>query len=100
MNAEFQRIGRTDKKAFFSEQCQEMEANIEWERLAISKKKTNKHKKTWRYQFHAKMGTIKDRNGKDLTEVEEIKNRWQEYTREYTKKLLMTWITTMLWSLS
>ena len=50
--------------------------------------------------FHAKMGTIKDRNGKDLTEVEEIKNRWQEYTREYTKKLLMTWITTMLWSLS
>ena len=49
--------------------------------------------------FHAKMGTIKDRNGKDLTEVEEIKNRWQEYTREYTKKLLMTWITTMLWSL-
>ena len=49
--------------------------------------------------FHAKMGTIKDRNGKDLTEVEEIKNRWQEYPREYTKKLLMTWVTTMLGSL-
>ena len=73
MNAEFQRIGRTDKKAFFSEQCQEMEANIEWERLAISQKQTNKHKKTWRYQFHAKMGTIKDRNGMDLTEAEDIK---------------------------
>ena len=50
--------------------------------------------------FHAKMGTIKNRNSKDLTEVEEIKNRWQEYTREYTKKILMTWITTMLCSLS
>ena len=82
MNAEFQRIGRTDKKAFFSEQCQEMEANIEWERLAISQKQTNKHKKTWRYQFHAKMGTIKDRNGKDLTKEEEIKNSWQEYIEQ------------------
>ena len=86
MNAEFQRIARTYKKAFFSEQCQEMEANIEWKRLAISQKKkqnkTHTHTQKWRYQFHAKMGTIKDRNGKDLTKAEEIKNRWQEYIEE------------------
>ena len=84
MNAEFQRIARTYKKAFFSEQCQEIEANIEWKRLAISQKKQNTHTHTqkWRYQFHAKMGTIKDRNGKDLTKAEEIKNRWQEYIEE------------------
>ena len=46
--------------------------------------------------FHARMGTIKDRNSKDLTEAEEIKKRWQEYTEDYTKKFLMTWITTMV----
>ena len=46
--------------------------------------------------FHAKMGTLKDRNGKDLTETEEIKNRWQEYTEELYKKMLMTWITVMV----
>ena len=46
--------------------------------------------------FHAKMGTLKDRNGKDLTETEEIKNRWQEYTEELYKKMLMTWITMMV----
>ena len=50
--------------------------------------------------FHAMMGTIKDRNGRDLTEAEDIKKRWQEYTEDYTKKVLMTWITTMLWSLT
>ena len=48
--------------------------------------------------FHARMGTIKDRNSKDLTEAEEIKKRWQEYTEDYTKKFLMTWITMMMWS--
>ena len=48
--------------------------------------------------FHAKMGTIKDRNSKDLTEAEEIKKRWQEYTEELYKKVLMTQVTTMLWS--
>ena len=48
--------------------------------------------------FHARMGTIKDRNGKDLKEAEEIKKRWQEYTEELYKKVLMTWITTMVWS--
>ena len=50
--------------------------------------------------FHAKMGTIKDRNGEDLTEAEEIKIRWQDYTENYTKKVLMTWITMMVWSLT
>ena len=50
--------------------------------------------------FHAKMGSIKDRNGMDLTEAEDIKKRWQEYTEEYTQKTLMTWITMMVWSLT
>ena len=49
--------------------------------------------------FHARMGTIKDENHKDLTEAEEIKKRWQEYTEELSKKILMTWITMMVWSL-
>ena len=49
--------------------------------------------------FHARVDTIKDRNGKDLTEAEEIKKRWQEYTEELSKKILMTWITMMVWSL-
>ena len=48
--------------------------------------------------FHARMGTIKDRNGKDLTDIEEIKKKWQEYTEKLYKKVLMTWITTMVWS--
>ena len=50
--------------------------------------------------FHTKMGLIKDRKGTDITEAEDIKKRWQEYTEDYTKKILMTWITTMLWSLT
>ena len=50
--------------------------------------------------FHAKMGIVKDRNGKDLTEAEKIKNGWQEYTEELYKKVLMTWITLMVWSLT
>ena len=53
-----------------------------------------------RETFHAKMGSMKDRNGMDLTEAEDIKKRWQEYTEDYTKKVLMTWNTTMLWSLT
>ena len=48
--------------------------------------------------FHARMGTIKDRNGKDLTDIEEIKKKWQEYTEKLYKKVFMTWITTMVWS--
>ena len=50
--------------------------------------------------FHAKMGTVKDRNGKGLTEAKEIKKRWQEYTKELYKNILMNWITTMMWSLT
>ena len=50
--------------------------------------------------FHAKIGSVKDKNSKDLTEKEEIKSRWQEYTEEISRKVLMTWITTMVWSLT
>ena len=64
---------------------------IEWERLAISSRKLDT-----KGTFHAKMGSIKDRNGMDLTEAEDIKNRWEEYTEELHKKILMTQITTML----
>ena len=65
----------------------------EWVRLEISSRKLE----VSREQFHTKMGTIKNRNGKDLTEVEEIKKRWQEYTELYNK-VLMIWTTTMVWS--
>ena len=84
LHAEFQRTARRDKKAFLSEQCKETEKTIEWERLELFKKIRDTKRK-----FHAKMGTIKDRNGKDLTEAEEIKKRWQGYTEElYKKKVL------------
>ena len=86
-----------DKKAFFfNEKCKEVGKN---NRMGKTRDVFTKIGDT-KGAFHAKMGTIKDRNGKDLTEVEEIKKRWQEYPREYTKKLLMTWVTTMLWSLT
>ena len=75
LNAEFQRTARRDKKAFLSEQCKETEKTIEWERLELFKKIRDTKRK-----FHAKMGTIKDRNGIDLTEAEAIKKRGQEYT--------------------
>ena len=75
MNAEFQRIARRDKKAFFSDQCKEIK---EKNRMG----KTRDTKGT----FHAKMGSIKDRNGRDLTEAGDIKKRWQEYTEELYKK--------------
>ena len=77
LHAEFQRTARRDKKAFLREQCKETEKTIEWERLELLKKIRDTKRK-----FHAKMGTIKDRNGKDLTEAEEIKKRWQGYTEE------------------
>ena len=75
MNAEFQRIARRDKKAFLSDQCKEIEENNrkKWERLEISSRKLDT-KRT----LHAKMGSIKDRNGMDLTEAEDIKKRWQQ----------------------
>ena len=85
MNAEFQRIARRDKKAFLSNKCKEIEKN---DRMG----KTRDTKGT----FHAKMGLIKDRNGIDLTEAEDIKKRWQEYTEKLYKKNLMTQITTMV----
>ena len=84
LNAEFQRIARRDKKAFFSHQCKEIEENNRMGKTRDLFKKITDTKGT----FHAKMGSIKDRNGIDLTEAEDIKKRWQEYTEElYTKDL-------------
>ena len=82
LNAEFQRIARRDKKAFVSDQCKEIEEN---NRMGKTKDLFKKIKDTKR-TFHTKMGLIKDRNGMDLTEAEDIKNRWQEYTEELYKK--------------
>ena len=78
LNAEFQRIARRDKKAFFNEQCLEIEENNRNGQKRDLFKKIGNIKGT----FHPKMGTIKDRNSKDLIEAEEIKKRWQKYTEE------------------
>ena len=102
MNAEFQRIPRRDKKAFLSDHCKEIEEqNIKGKSRGLFKK-TRDTKGT----FHAKMSTIKDRNGMDLTEAEYIKKRWQEYTEELYKKdlhdpdshdgVVLSWILTGL----
>ena len=96
LNAEFQRIARRDKKAFFNEQCQEVEENNRMGKTRDLLKKTGDIKQT----FHGRMGMIKDRNGKDATEAEEIKRRWQEYTEELFLKILMTRKTMMVWSLT
>ena len=83
LNAEFQRIARRDKKAFLSGQCKEIEGNNRMGKTRDLFKKIRDTKGT----FHAKMGTVKDRNGMDLTEAEDIKKRWQEYTKElHTKR--------------
>ena len=82
MNAEFQRIERRDKKAFLSDQCKEIEENNRMRKTNVLFKKIRDTMGT----FHTKMGTIKDRNGRDLTEAEDIKKRWQEYTEELYKK--------------
>ena len=82
LNAEFQRIARRDKKAFLSDQCKEIEANS---RMGKTRDLFKKIRDT-KGKFHAKMGSIKDRNGLDLTEAEDIKKRWQEYTEELYKK--------------
>ena len=82
MNTEFQRIARRDKKAFLSDQCKEIEENNRMGKTRDLFKKIRDAKGT----FHAKMGSIKDRNGMDLTEAEDIKKRWQEYTEEVHKK--------------
>ena len=91
LNAEFQRITRRDKKAFLSDQCKEIEENNRMEKTRDLFKKIRDTKGT----FHAKMGSIKNRNGLDLTEAEDIK-RWQEYTEELYKKIFMTQITMMV----
>ena len=82
LNAEFQRIARRDKKTFLSEQCKEIQENNRMRKTRDLFKKIRATKGT----FHADMGTIKDRNGMDLTEAEDIKKRWQEYTEELYKK--------------
>ena len=96
LNAEFQRTARRDKKALLSDQCKEMEEN---NRIGKTRDLFKKIRDT-KGMFHAKMGTIKDRNSMDLTEAEDIKKRWQEYTEELYKKVLMTQIITMVWSLT
>ena len=82
LNAEFQRIARRDKKVFLSDQCKEIEENNRMGKTRDLFKKIRDNKRT----FHAKMDTLKDRNGMDLTEAEDIKKRWQEYTGELYKK--------------
>ena len=81
-NAEFQRIARRDKKAFLSDQCKEIEGNNRMGKTRDLVKKIRDTKGT----FHAKMSSIKDRNGMDLREVEDIKKRWQEYRRMIQKR--------------
>ena len=92
LNAEFQRIARTDKKVFFSDQCKDIEENNRMENTSDLFKKIRDTRGT----FHAKTDSIKDRNGMDLTEAKDIKRRWQEYTEELYKNILMTQITTMM----
>ena len=82
LNAEFQRIARSNKKAFFSDQCKEIEEKNRMGKTRDILKKIRDTKET----FHAKMDSIKDRNGMDLTEAEDIKKKWQEYTEELDKK--------------
>ena len=92
LNAEFQRIARRDKKAFLSDQCKEIEEKNRMGKTRDLFKKIRDSKGT----FHAKMGSIKDRNGRDLTEAEDIKKRWQEYAEEPYKKIFTTQIITMV----
>ena len=91
LNAEFERIARRDK-AFLSDQCKEIEENNRMGKTRDLFKKIGDIKGT----FHVKMSTIMDRNGMDLTEAEDTKKKWQEYTEELYKKIFMTQITTMV----
>ena len=92
LNAEFQRRARRDKKAFLSDQYKEIEENNRMGKTSDLFKKIRDTKGT----FHAKMGSIKDRSGMDLTEAEDIKKRWQEYTEELYKNIFMTQIIMMV----
>ena len=92
MNTEFQRTARRDKKAFLNDQCKEIEENNRMEKTRDLFKEIRNTKGT----FHAKMGSIKNRNGMDLREAEDIKRRWQEYTEELYIKTFMTQIITMV----
>ena len=89
LNAEFQRIARRDKKGFLSDQCKEIEEN---NRMGKTRKKIRDTKGT----FHAKMGTIKDRNGMDLTEAEILRRGGKNTQKNYTKKIFMTQITMVM----
>ena len=82
LNIELQRIGKRDKKAFLSDQCKEIEEN---NRMAKTRDLVKKIRAT-KGNFHVKMGSVKDRNGMDLTKAEDIKNRWKEYTEELYRK--------------
>ena len=96
LNAEFQRLARRDKKAFLSDQCKEIDGNNRMGKTRDCFKKIRDTKGT----FHAKMGSTKDRNGMDLTEVEDFKQSWQEYTEELYKKDFTTQIIMMVSSLT
>ena len=95
LNAEFQRIARRDKKAFFSHQWKEIEETNRMEKTRDLFKKIRDSKGT----FHAKIGSIKDRNGMDLPEAEDIKKRWHEYMEELSKNIFVTQIIMMMFSL-
>ena len=92
LNAEFQRIAMRDKKAFLRDQCQEIEENNRMEKTRDLIKKI----RDTRGIFHAKMNTIKDRNCMDLIEAKDIKKRWKEYQKNYTKRIFMTQIIMMV----
>ena len=92
MNPEFQRIAKRDKKTFFSVQCKEIEENNRKGKTRDAFKKIRDTKRT----FHAKMGSIKDRNSMDLTEAEDIKKRCKNTQKNRTKKIFMTRIITMV----
>ena len=92
LNGEFQRIARRDKKAFFSDQCKEIEENNRMGKIRDLLKKIRATKEI----FHAKMGSIKDRNGMDLTEAEYIKKSWQENTENLYKKFFTAQIIMMV----
>ena len=92
MNAEFQRIARRDKKAFLSDQCKEIEEN----NIMGKTRDPFKEIRDTRVTFHAKMGSVNDRNGMDLTEAKDIKRSGKDTHKNYPKKMFMTQITTMV----